>query len=96
MATRRVLIDMYVYGSAPWHWGSLYMTERLVMAEIPSEQTTQGQGRQGRQQEVGDSVEMQWAEGRHGDGQREREAGGQSEEFAGRRETWVSMAEDVC
>lgn len=62
------------------------MTERLVMAEIPSEQTTQGQGRQCREQEVGDSVEVQWTEGHHGDGQREREAGGQSEEFTGRGE----------
>lgn len=54
------------------------------MAEIPSEQTTQGQGRQGRQQEVGDSVEMQWTEGHHGDGQWERETGRQREEFTGR------------
>lgn len=60
------------------------MTERLVMAEIPSEQTAQGQGRQCRQQEGGDSVEMQWTEGRHGDGQRERETRGQSEELTGR------------
>lgn len=60
------------------------MTKRLVMAEIPSEQTTQGQGRQARQQEVGDSVEMQWTEGHHGDGQWERETGRQREEFTGR------------
>lgn len=53
------------------------------MAEIPSEQTAQGQGRQCRQQEVGDSVEMQWTEGRHGDGQGERETGGQGEDFTG-------------
>lgn len=56
------------------------------MAEITSEQTAQGQGRQCRQQEVGDSVEMQWTEGHHGDGQWERETGGQSEEFTGRGE----------
>lgn len=62
------------------------MTERLVMAEIPSEQTAQGQGRQCRQQEVGDSVEMQWTEGHHGDGQGERQTGGQSEEVTGRGE----------
>lgn len=55
------------------------------MAEIPSEQTAQGQGRQGRQQEVGDSVEMQWTEGHHGDGQWERETGGQREEFTKKR-----------
>lgn len=53
---------------------------------MPPEQTTQGQGRQRRQQEVGDSVEMQWTEGHHGDGQWEREAGRQRQEFTGRDE----------
>lgn len=60
------------------------MTERLVMAEVPSEQSTQGQGRQSRQQEVGYSVEMQRTEGHHGDGQWERETGRQWEESTGR------------
>lgn len=62
------------------------MTERLVTAGRPSEQSTQGQGRQARQQEVGDPVEMQRTEGHHGDGQWEREAGRQREEFTGRDE----------
>lgn len=62
------------------------MTERLVMAAIPSEQSTQGQGRQCRQQEVGDPVEMQWTDGHHGDGQWERETGRQREELTGRDE----------
>lgn len=62
------------------------MTERLVTAGIPSEQTAQGQGRQARQQEVGDPVQMQGTEGHHGDGQRERETGRQREEFTGRDE----------
>lgn len=62
----------------------LGMTARPVMAEIPSEQSAQGQGRQRRQHKVGDPVEVQRAEGRHGDGQRERETGRQREELAGR------------
>lgn len=45
------------------------------MAGILSEQTTQGQRYECRQQEIGDSVEVEWREGHHGDGQREREAG---------------------
>lgn len=50
-------------------------------SQIPSEETTQGQRDECCQQEVGDSVEVKWREGHHGDGQREREAGGQRQEF---------------
>lgn len=60
--------------------------QKGLLWRIPSEETTQGQGRQCRQQEVGDSVEMQWTEGHHGDGQWQRETGGQREEFTGRGE----------
>lgn len=55
-------------------------------SQIPSEQTTQGQGDERRQQEVGDSVQVEWREGHHGDGQGEGEAGGQRQEFTGRDE----------
>lgn len=50
-------------------------------SQIPSEQTTQGQRDKRRQQEVCDSVEVKWREGHHGDGQGEREAGSQRQEF---------------
>lgn len=49
--------------------------------QIPSEQTTRGQRDERRQQEVGDSVEVEWREGHHGDGQGEREPGCQRQEF---------------
>lgn len=54
------------------------------MVEIPSEQTTQGQRDERHRQEVGDSVEVEWREGHCGDGQGQREAGGQRQEFTGR------------
>lgn len=69
----------------------LHLEKRLVMVEmwtetgqVPSEQTTQGQGDERRQQEVGDSVEVERREGHHGDGQGEREAGSHMKEFTGR------------
>lgn len=59
------------------HRGKLWVRERLAMVEtwtetsqVPSEKTTQGQRNQRCQQEVGDSVEVEWREGHHGDGQR--------------------------
>lgn len=58
-------------------------------SQIPSEQTTQGQWDERRQQEVGDSVEVERREGHCGDGQREREAGRQRQEFTGRDEAEV-------
>lgn len=54
--------------------------------QIPSEQTTRGQGDECRQQEVGHSVEVEWREGHHGDGQGEREEGCQRQEFTERDE----------
>ena len=54
--------------------------------QVPSEQTTQGQGDERRQQEVGDSVEVERREGHHGDGQGEGEAGSHMKEFTGRDE----------
>ena len=53
---------------------------------IPSEQNTRGQRDQRRQQEVADSVEVEWREGHHGDGHRERDAGCQRQEFTERDE----------
>lgn len=50
-------------------------------SQVPSEETTQGQGDESCQQEVSDSVEVKWGEDCHGDGQREREAGGHTQEF---------------
>lgn len=64
------------------------LRERLVMVEmwtktiqIPSEQTAQGQRDECCQQEIGDSVEVEWREGHHGDGQGERKAGYQRQKF---------------
>lgn len=48
---------------------------------IPSEQTARGQRDECRQQEVGDSVEVERREGHCGDGQGEREAGGQRQQL---------------
>lgn len=73
--------------------------------QVPSEQTTQGQGDERRQQEVGDSVEVERREGHHGDGQGEREAGSHMKEFTGRDEegvkaespeTIVTIRADLC
>lgn len=90
---------MYVYGSAPWQLGRPLseVRERLVVVEvwsensqIPSEQATRGQWDERRQQEVGDSVEVERSEGHGGDGQRERQAGRQRQQFTGRDEAEVS------
>lgn len=69
----------------------LQLRERLIMVEmkiktsqIPSERTAQGQRDECRQQEVSDSVEVKWREGHHGNGQGQREAGSQRQEFAER------------
>lgn len=58
-------------------------------SQIPSEKTTQGQRDECCQQKVGDSVEVEWREGHHGDGQGEREAGCQRQEFTERDEEKV-------
>lgn len=48
---------------------------------VLSEETAQGQWDEWRQQEVGDSVEVKRRESHHDDGQGEREAGGQRQQF---------------
>lgn len=57
--------------------------------QIPSEQTTQSHWDECCQQEVGDSVEVERRVGHCGDGQGEREAGCQRQEFTGRDEEEV-------
>lgn len=59
---------------------------RVVRGEIPSEEATQGQRDERRRQEVGDPVEVERREGHCGDGQGQREAGSQRQEFTGRAE----------
>lgn len=54
---------------------------RADTSQIPSEQTTQSQRDECCQQEVGDSVEVEWREDHHGDGQGQREAGRHRQEF---------------
>ncbi len=58
-------------------------------SQIPSEKTTQGKRGECCQQEMGNSVEVEWREGHHGDGQGEREAGCQRQEFTERDEEKV-------
>lgn len=57
---------------------------KIKTSQIPSERTAQGQRDECRQQEVSDSVEVKGREGHHGNGQGQREAGGQRQEFAER------------
>lgn len=59
---------------------------------IPSEQAAQCHREECRQQEVGDSVEVERREGHHSNGQGERPPGGQGEEFTARdQETGVEV-----
>lgn len=57
---------------------------------VLSEETAQGQRDEWRQQEVGDSVEVKRRESHHDDGQGEREAGGQRQQFTEKHEEQVN------
>lgn len=57
---------------------------KIKTSQIPSERTAKGQRDECHQQEVSDSVEVKWRKGHHGNGQGQREAGSQRQEFAER------------
>lgn len=59
---------------------------------IPSDQAAQRHREECRQQKVGDSVEVEWREGHHDNGQGEGPPRGQGEEFTARdQETGVEV-----
>lgn len=60
-------------------------------SQTPSEQATRRQRDESQQQEVGDSVKVKRREGHHGDGQGQREAGSQRQEFTGKDQDQVNI-----